>query len=647
MTGGGGGLLLAGADIVLLAAVLGLAGTVMAVWGGAQLAAVFFGGHRPVPAGLRDTLAALPGLVIHPADPRQAWPDPVAAGLPGPAGYWTATLLPLAVVLLTAAVVVTAAGWGGAGVARRRRMGLNPDARFARVWELMPLWVSAPTPGRMILGMVRTGGVHRLLATENPARPPDRSVPRLLRRRVERRRGGRGAVVVVGPSQCGKTSACAIPAILEWAGPLIALSVKADLMGATLDRRRRLGEVRVFDPTGITGENSSAWSPLRDARRLAGARQAARSIANSTDWNTGASGDMSFWVAAAEDLLTVLFWTAAHTGLGMDSVVGWIQGMDKDTVLRFLSAFAGHTDPDIAAEGQQMLDGFTAVWKTDQRQISSVYLVARQMIRPWQEPAVARSAAHPAIDLPWLLGGGQPHEDGQTTGGANSLFLCADLDEADRLAPVLGGLVDDLIRDVYAQVARTGQPLDPPLLVVIDEAGNWPMRNLPGRISTCAGMGIQLLLVYQSKAQIDAAYDTRADIVLSNAVTKIFFSGLSDTASLDYAASLLGSEHIPARSISADLAPVGAARRGISAAPTRLELLPAALLRQVAPGQALLIHHTLPPTHLHGRYWFRDPQLRALATGEPTHATHPRSLGRTRPWRTLARAAGRLRRGQS
>ncbi|WP_322781211.1 hypothetical protein [Frankia sp. Cas4] len=49
---------------------------------------------------------------------------------------------------------------------------------------------------------------------------------------------------------------------------------------------------------------------------------------------------MSFWVSAAEDLLAVLFWTAARTGLGMDSVVGWIQAMDKDTVTRLLAAFA-------------------------------------------------------------------------------------------------------------------------------------------------------------------------------------------------------------------------------------------------------------------------------------------------------------------
>ena len=54
----------------------------------------------------------------------------------------------------------------------------------------------------------------------------------------------------------------------------------------------------------------------------------------------------------------------------------------------------------------------------------------------------------------------------------------------------------------------------------------------------------------------------------------------------------------------------------LSEAPLGADLLPASLLRQVRPGQALLVHNTLPPAHLHGRYWFLDPALHELATGQ-------------------------------
>ncbi|EIV91325.1 type IV secretory system conjugative DNA transfer family protein [Frankia sp. QA3] len=654
-----GGLLTNPKVLLLLAAMLPLAG---GVWAGAQVAAVLFGAHEPMSVGLGSALVAVPLLALHPGDPALAWPDDQAFLLPGPTAYWIATAIPITGALLLGAALY----WllqGEVGVARRRRMGLNPEARFARLWEIAPMWVRQPVAGRVILGRARRGRMSRLVATEDASLPVDEAVPRLLRRYVDRRRGDRGAVLVIGPTRCGKTAALAVPAILEWDGPLIALSVKTDLLGATVRRRRALGQVRVFDPTGITGELSATWSPLAQATDLAGARLAARSIANSTDW-TSAGSDMGFWTAAGEDLLGLLFWVAATAGLGMHAVVGWTTSMDRDGVLRFAQAFARHDDPVIRADGEQVLAGLSAVWKTDPKQVSSVFLVARQMIRPWQEPSVRHSADSSEIDLDWLLDanpntavdpfsdnddpfaddddafadldtdpfadGAPSLDDGSLAEGigdaappgerarqrANTVYLCADLDGAERLAPVLGGLVDDLIRSVYARVGATGKPLDPPLLVVIDEAGNWPMQNLPGRISTCAGMGIQLMLVYQSKAQIDAAYGNKSDVIVSNALTKVFFSGLSDKSTLDYAASLLGQEHVAARSVSSDTAP-GGGRQGVSDAPTRLELLPAHLLRQVAPGQALLVHNTLPPVHLYGRYWFRDPALRALAAGDP------------------------------
>jgi hypothetical protein len=150
------------------------------------------------------------------------------------------------------------------------------------------------------------------------------------------------------------------------------------------------------------------------------------------------------------------------------------------------------------------------------------------------------------------------------------------------------------------------------------------------------------MLVFQSKAQIDAAYGTKADVVVANAVTKVFFAGLSDRSTLDYAASLLGHEHATQHSTSHDLGGLlGAAGAGpggrhtLSHAPTRVELLPAPLLRQVAPGQALLVHNTLPPAHLHGRYWYRTPELYELATGQP--------LGGQQPTRRAARRRTRRR----
>jgi type IV secretory pathway TraG/TraD family ATPase VirD4 len=58
--------------------------------------------------------------------------------------------------------------------------------------------------------------------------------------------------------------------------------------------------------------------------------------------------------------------------------------------------------------------------------------------------------------------------------------------------------------------------------VVLDEAANTPARWLPQVASTCSGIGIQLVTIWQSKGQIDDVYGTKADSVLTNHGTKGF-----------------------------------------------------------------------------------------------------------------------------
>jgi type IV secretion system protein VirD4 len=194
--------------------------------------------------------------------------------------------------------------------------------------------------------------------------------------------------------------------------------------------------------------------------------------------------------------------------------------------------------------------------------------------------------------------------------GANTLYLCAPLHDQERLAPVFGGLIGDLLAQAYTRVGRTGRPLTP-LLVVLDEAGNTPTRWLPQVASTCAGIGIVLVTVWQSKSQIDAAYGPLADTVLTNHLTKIVYAGVSDPATGDYVARLLGDEDVPHRTISHH--PHGG---GFQVGEDSREhaLLPAHALRRLRPGHALLVHGTLPPAHLRSIPYYRDRRLAARAT---------------------------------
>jgi type IV secretion system protein VirD4 len=68
---------------------------------------------------------------------------------------------------------------------------------------------------------------------------------------------------------------------LEWDGPVVATSVKSDLLLTTLRRRRELGRTMVFDPTGVTGIESVKATPLSGCGSWRGAMLVAHRLASS------------------------------------------------------------------------------------------------------------------------------------------------------------------------------------------------------------------------------------------------------------------------------------------------------------------------------------------------------------------------------
>ncbi len=95
-------------------------------------------------------------------------------------------------------------------------------------------------------------------------------------------------------------------------------------------------------------------------------------------------------------------------------------------------------------------------------------------------------------------------------------------------------------------------------MLLLDETANKPLVQLPRWASTIAGYNMQLITIWQSKGQIDAAYGPKADSVIGNHRTRVFFPSINDVATSRYVAELLGNEHQPgyvnARSSLGDLA---------------------------------------------------------------------------------------------
>jgi hypothetical protein len=134
-------------------------------------------------------------------------------------------------------------------------------------------------------------------------------------------------------------------------------------------------------------------------------------------------------------------------------------------------------------------------------------------------------------------------------------------------------------------------------------------------VSTIAALGAFFVTCWQSLSQIQHRYTSLADAVLSGHRTKCFFAGIDDLATVRYLSGLLGHEYITRWSTSRDVPSLlggGHHRRSVSETVQRDEFAPANTLRQMYPGEAVLLHGTLPPVHLDAVRWWREKDLRGL-----------------------------------
>jgi type IV secretion system protein VirD4 len=511
------------------------------------------------------------------------------------------------VIGLTAEVVPFAVGaalWAGISyrdVARwapGRRQGASAarrGAHWARRNDLRALLVRADDapPGRLLLGLLSGSGLGR---AGGIAAEPGQSL------------------VVVGPTQSGKTTSLAVPAILDWPGPVLAASVKTDLLRDTQRVRSRRGRVWRIDPTGCTGVAGDEWSPLgncTDWRRAcvttADLCQAARA--------DGTTADGEFWYATAAKLLAPLFHAAALDRRSMADVVRWVDTQEVGEVADVLAR----------SGAPEALDAARATWCRDDRTRSSVYTTAETVLAPFALKQTAAKGSAPPSMTPARF---EP-ADLLAGDGDNTLYLCAPAHDQRRLRGYFTALTQLVLTHAFECATRAARPLAPPLLVVLDEAAHIaPLAELDALAATCASHGVQLVTIWQDLAQVRGRYGPRAPTVLNNHRAKLFLPGIADPDTLEYASRLVGDEEFTQPSVTRD--PTG--RRSTTSTTVPRRLLPPEQLRCLPRGQAVLVYGTLPPARLRLRPWWAGAGARAgvYASADAARATPARRASRRR-----------------
>lgn len=438
--------------------------------------------------------------------------------------------------------------------------------------------------------------------------------------------GAEHAALVLGPPRSGKTTAVVVPSVLAAPGAVVCTSTKPDIARVTAGSRRRSGPCLMYDPSGtvapIPGVEALKWSPVTACRKWDGALLMAYSMVD-TARRVGGSGDSGpHWSERAGALLGPLLHAAAIEGLGMDTVVRWVDRHQAGPAVTAL-------DDVGAAAAADLLAGIVA---TDVREQSGIWSTASGVLRAYRSDAAMATTVGPGAEADALV------EAGAT------VYVCAPGRHQAALAPLVVGLLADVRTAVYGRAAAweaaggrhpDGGGAPSPVLFALDEVANIaPIPDLPGMVSEAGGQGLTVLACLQDLSQARRRWGPDADGLLSLFGTTVVLPGIGDVPTLQALSVLGGEMEVVQRSISAPVPsnrPLwrAAAERlllgpGANPGPrrppsatystTRRRRLPAEAIAHGRGGDALLLDqrnrtHWLTPTP----WYTTDPWRRALA----------------------------------
>lgn len=563
-----------------LAAAAAIAALLALIWLTGALAGLLFGSGVPE-IGMSDLGMTALRLPLHLTEPRDAWPRGARSALPGAAGFYLSAML-IGAALAGLALLARRASKRVALPQLGKRRWQVPTARWATLRDLASLRVPKPQRGRLTLGKF----AGTLLAAEE-----------------------RQSVIAFAPTGTHKTSGLVIPALLEWQGPALVTTVKGDLLPQTIEHREKRGEAMVFDPMQVSGDGSTQATPLEEAKTWQGARQVAHWLCDSAQAGKEGLQEAGFWYATAAKLLAPMLFAAARSERTMADVVRWLDEgptLNREEIEKTL----GKVD-SLAA-----MQAWKASRHREKKQLSSIYTTAETILSVFADPRVQEETAEAAYTPARLL-----------NGKPNTLYLCAPLHQQERLRPLFSMIVQELLNFAYERAATQG-PLDPPLLLLLDEAANIaPIPSLDAVASTGAGQGIQLLTIFQDLAQLETVYGPgRAETIFNNHRAKMIGTGISDRKTLSLVSHISGVAEFEQRSRSSG----DKGHRSETEGKTYRDLAPANVVRESPPGSALLVYHNLPLAKVSLRPWFEENSLRneEKTCAHSQNNADPATLGR-------------------
>jgi type IV secretory pathway TraG/TraD family ATPase VirD4 len=297
----------------------------------------------------------------------------------------------------------------------------------------------------------------------------------------------KSSLLIVGPTQVGKTSSLVMPALLRWNDALVVTSVKSDVVKSTQRWRRTLGDVQILEPGRDSG---LTWNPLEGVTSLRHALRVARDL---TIGSRG-QGDTDFWNALATKLVAALFVMAVQRSQSIFDVAALVENRKFDQWM----------SNAVTSDASELLRTFL---EHEHKTLDGVITTAETMLLPWrfrQPLASVRSVV----------------------AGANTLYLCSPRGEQQHYESLFRGALRMVLEEQHRLVDEGSQRR---LLLVLDEAATVaPLDELDQLAATVSGLDVTLVTVVQDFAQLVARWGARAPTIVNNHTTRIVMGGLSD-----------------------------------------------------------------------------------------------------------------------
>jgi len=194
-------------------------------------------------------------------------------------------------------------------------------------------------------------------------------------------------------------------------------------------------------------------------------------------------------------------------------------------------------------------------------------------------------------------------------------------DEGGSAGPLVAALTDRVLRCGVTAAERAGGRLDPPMVLVLDEAANiCRIADLPALYSHLGSRGIVPLTILQSYSQAVGVWGETGTKALWGAATiKLIGAGMDDPTFAEDLSRLVGDHDVATVSRNTGGGSgFGSGGSSRTHATRQQRILPASAVRELAKGRALLLATGTKPALITLQPWYTGPHAAQIGAAQTT-----------------------------